>query len=58
MVGQGVRVVLQDGEDDVSKLGQSGVRRLFGGQKSTYDIESDRRSGKKSAENIKMPARL
>ena len=37
----------------VSALERAGLRGLAEGQKVTYDVEADRRSGKESATNLK-----
>ena len=47
----------EDGSKDVfvhiSAVERSGLRGLAEGQKITYEIEADRRSGKESAVNLK-----
>ena len=46
-----------DGGKDVfvhiSAVERAGLRTLADGQKVTYDVEADRRSGKESATNLK-----
>jgi CspA family cold shock protein len=46
-----------DGGKDVfvhiSAVERSGIRNLIEGQKISYDVEADRRSGKESAANLK-----
>jgi CspA family cold shock protein len=37
-----------------SALERAGLRGLVEGQKVSYDVESDRRTGKESAGNLKM----
>ena len=37
-----------------SALERAGLRSLAEGQKVSYDVESDRRTGKESAGNLKM----
>jgi cold shock protein len=37
----------------ISAVERSGMRNLAEGQKISYDIEADRRSGKESAANLK-----
>jgi CspA family cold shock protein len=37
-----------------SALERAGLRGLAEGQKVSYDVESDRRTGKESASNLKM----
>ena len=45
-----------DGSKDVfvhiSAVGRAGMRNLIEGQKISYEIESDRRTGKQSAGNL------
>jgi len=40
----------------VSALERSGIRGLSEGQKVTYDLQTDRRTGKTSAANLKVAA--
>jgi len=37
----------------ISAVERSGMRNLIEGQKISYDVENDRRSGKESAGNLK-----
>ena len=47
----------EDGSSDVfvhiSAVERAGLRTLADGQKASYDLEADRRSGKESATNLK-----
>jgi CspA family cold shock protein len=40
----------------VSALERSGIRGLSEGQKLTYEVQTDRRTGKTSATNLKLAA--
>ena len=40
----------------VSALERSGIRALSEGQKVTYELQTDQRSGRTSAENLKTAA--
>jgi cold shock protein len=43
----------KDGFVHISAVERSGLRSLADGQKVSYDVEADRRTGKESATNLK-----